>query len=359
MVGLGGSAFGRAQERVAADAAQPNPQAASTDSRLPDGTEFVFWEQPLTFSKTYYVDSNSRQGRRQRPRHQRAALPHHQQGRPGPAARRARRHRLRHLPRVRPPGARRHGSGPDDQLRGRPGRDSHRQRLGNPQRGLAAGIRFDGSWPWKSAGRPQVRYPHGNTNSPARCSPMPTTPSPWPASRAIGPGWTPRTSTWGRISAGVDWSLWTANRWSRWSSCANWQARRCHPSPAPTNQPAPRNGLPGRTRGGPIMQEIGGSPDARFWVENSGNAIHIRVATGTPAGHLIEITTREQAFVPMQTGLGLHPRQGNHLPARRQRLPASAARPGLDRRRQSLDHRRQHHRMGQRRRPRHRQRRLE
>src|SRR4051812_5346592 len=31
--------------------------AASTDSRLPDGTEFTRWEQPLTFSKTYYVDN--------------------------------------------------------------------------------------------------------------------------------------------------------------------------------------------------------------------------------------------------------------------------------------------------------------
>src|SRR5665213_2572696 len=30
---------------------------ASTDSRLPDGTEFARWEQPLTFSKTYYVDN--------------------------------------------------------------------------------------------------------------------------------------------------------------------------------------------------------------------------------------------------------------------------------------------------------------
>src|ERR1700722_2610461 len=46
MVGLGGSAFGQAQE-------------TATDLRLPDGTEHAFWEQPLTFSKTYYVDNNS------------------------------------------------------------------------------------------------------------------------------------------------------------------------------------------------------------------------------------------------------------------------------------------------------------
>src|SRR6185503_21126589 len=39
-------------------AAAPVP-AASTDSSLPDGTEFVSWEQPLTFSKTYYVDNTT------------------------------------------------------------------------------------------------------------------------------------------------------------------------------------------------------------------------------------------------------------------------------------------------------------
>ena len=33
--------------------------SAADDSRLPDGTEFVSWEQPLTFSKTYYVDNTA------------------------------------------------------------------------------------------------------------------------------------------------------------------------------------------------------------------------------------------------------------------------------------------------------------
>ena len=58
MVGLSRSAFAQAQQDVAADSARPNPKAASTGSRLPDGTEYVSWEQPLTFSKTYYVDNN-------------------------------------------------------------------------------------------------------------------------------------------------------------------------------------------------------------------------------------------------------------------------------------------------------------
>jgi hypothetical protein len=75
------------------------------------------------------------------------------------------------------------------------------------------------------------------------------------------------------------------------------------PTPPSTNQPAGRNGLPARTRGGAIMQEVGGAPDARFWMENAGNTIHIRMPTNTPARPLIEVTTREQAFVPLQAGL--------------------------------------------------------
>src|SRR3954464_3676613 len=31
---------------------------ATGDSRLPDGTTYAAWEQPLTFSKTYYVDKS-------------------------------------------------------------------------------------------------------------------------------------------------------------------------------------------------------------------------------------------------------------------------------------------------------------
>jgi len=67
--------------------------------------------------------------------------------------------------------------------------------------------------------------------------------------------------------------------------------------------PAPQAGMPPRRRGGPIMQEIGGAPDARFWVDPSGTAIHIRLASGTPVDHLIEVTTRQHAFIPAQAGI--------------------------------------------------------
>ena len=53
VAGLAGGIVGEA------DAAATTP-AASTNARLPDGTEFPRWEQPLTFRKTYYVDGAPR-----------------------------------------------------------------------------------------------------------------------------------------------------------------------------------------------------------------------------------------------------------------------------------------------------------
>jgi hypothetical protein len=79
-------------------------------------------------------------------------------------------------------------------------------------------------------------------------------------------------------------------------------APRLQPFPDFTVPAQPQNGLPPRRRGGPIMQEVGGSPDARYWVESSGQAIQIRLASGTPADHDIEVTTRQAAFVPAQSG---------------------------------------------------------
>lgn len=71
-----------------------------------------------------------------------------------------------------------------------------------------------------------------------------------------------------------------------------------------TRPAAPQNGLPARRRGGPIMQEVGGAPTARFWTDHSGTAIYVRLASGTPADHVIEVTTRQHAFIPARSGLG-------------------------------------------------------
>jgi hypothetical protein len=71
-----------------------------------------------------------------------------------------------------------------------------------------------------------------------------------------------------------------------------------------TRPPAPQAGMPPRRRGGALMQEMGGSPTARFWTDHSGTAIYVRLASGTPADHLIEATTRQHVFVPAVSGCG-------------------------------------------------------
>ena len=75
------------------------------------------------------------------------------------------------------------------------------------------------------------------------------------------------------------------------------RARRRRPGRPATDCPRAR-------AAGPILQEVGGSPEGRFWVEHQGNVLHIRVPSGDPARSVVEITTREQAFAPRQSGLG-------------------------------------------------------
>ena len=174
----------RAQQDVAADAAQPNPKAASTDSRLPDGTEYVSWEQPLTFSKTYYVDNNSAKADDN-----------------GPGTRERPFRTINKAAQVLQPGERvviasgtyrecvrpaRGGTGPAQMIsyEAAPGakvfvKGSEVLKDGWQQESIPSGFRGPGSASWPGS---QAKSPHGVTNSPARCSPMPTTPSPWPAS---------------------------------------------------------------------------------------------------------------------------------------------------------------------------------
>jgi hypothetical protein len=75
------------------------------------------------------------------------------------------------------------------------------------------------------------------------------------------------------------------------------------PGPPPPGAPKNMSGMPTRTRNGPIMQEIGGTRNGRFWLEDAGNVVHIRIPSGTPAEHTVEVTTREQAFAPLKKGL--------------------------------------------------------
>ncbi len=301
MVALGGSVLGQAQNDAVTGESQPSDKIGSADSRLPDGTVYVSWEQPLTFSKTYYVDNQSARA---------------DDNGPGTAKRPFR--TINKAAQVLQPGERvviasgtyrecvrplRGGTGPAQMIsyEAAPNakvfikgsevlKDNWRQES-IPVRRFAAGAAAQGesqiAWHHDLAGAmfPDAYNPFALDSAPGDRE--------WLDTKTVDMG--PYFRRRGLVF--VDGKPLEPMEQLRELASAQL------PGPPPAGVPVPRTGLPPRTRGGPIMQEIGGSPDARFWVENSGEAVHIRLPEGTPAEHTIEITTREQVFVPSQKGL--------------------------------------------------------
>ena len=300
MVALGGSVFGQAQNDAATGEAQPNHKVGSADSRLPDGTEYVSWEQPLTFSKTYYVDNQSARADDN-----------------GPGTRKRPFRTINKAAQVLQPGERvviasgtyrecvrpvRGGTGPAQMI-------SYEAAPGAKVFVKGSEILKDG-WQQESVsmfrfgpagqGATEITAWHHELTStmvPDAYDPFALDSAPgdraWLDTKTVDMG--PYFRRRGLVF--VDGKPLEPMEQLRELASARL------PGPPPPGTPVPLTGLPPRTRGGPIMQEIGGSPDARFWVENSGEAIHVRLADGTPAEHTIEITTREQAFAPAQKGL--------------------------------------------------------
>jgi hypothetical protein len=216
MVSLGASAFGQATPDAA------NAAGGLAAARLPDGSEHVSWEQPLTFSKTYSVDNGS-------PRASDT----------GPGTRERPFRTINKAAQVLQPGERvviasgtyrecvrpaRGGMGPTQMI-------SYEAAPGAKVFIKGSEVLKDG-WtrdpanafrrPGGANGNPTAPPPpHGGISSLARCFRMPTIRLRWRAWRATVHGWTPRQSTWGRTSGGGDWYLLMASRWSRWSSSAN------------------------------------------------------------------------------------------------------------------------------------------
>jgi len=302
MVGLGGSAFGQAQQDVAKSAASLNSMTSS-GSRLPDGSEFVSWEQPLKFSKSYYVDNNSPRandngpGTRERPfRTINAAARILQPGERVVIASGTYRECIRPV---------RGGTGPAQMIsyEAAPGakvvvKGSEVLKDGWQPESISMGFRGGrgptdqsdsqiSAWQYELTGAmfPDAYNPFALASAPGDRS--------WLDTKSVDMG--PYFRRRGLVF--VDGKPLEPMEQLRELASAQLPGL---PRPG---QSAPRTGLPARMRGGPIMQEIGGSPEARFWVENSGNGIHIRIPAGIPSEHIVEVSVREQAFVPMKKGL--------------------------------------------------------
>jgi hypothetical protein len=269
--------------------------AVASATRLPDGTEFQFWEQPLQFSRTYYVDGNS---------------PKADDNGPGTSEQPFR--TIGKAAEVLQPGERvviasgiyrecvrpaRGGTDPNHMIsyEAAPGAKvivNGSEVLKNGWQPSTVSMRGrrggDGGqvpiWKHELTGAmfPDAYYPFSLASVPGDWS--------WLDTKVVdmGPYFRRRGLVFvdGKPLEPVE------------------QSRELGNTPLqPMTRPAGQGGLPGRSRPGPIMQEVGGSPDARFWVENPGNVIHIRVPADTPEHRLIEITAREQVFVPLQSGL--------------------------------------------------------
>jgi hypothetical protein len=267
---------------------------AATDVRLPDGTAFVFWEAPLIFTKTYSVDGNSSRGDDR-----------------GPGTARKPFRTIGKAAEVLQPGERaviaagtyrecirpeRGGSGPDKMI-------SYEAAPGAEVIVKASEILRDGWEPstetMRDAASSTVRiWKHTLTGAlfsdaynPFAMANVPGDWS-WLDTKRVDMG--PYFRRRGLIFADGK----PLEPVEQYRELGNVPLQR-----PPQTPDQPRAGLPTRSRGGPIMQEIGGSPEGRFWVEHQGNVVYVRLPSGDPANSLIEITTREQAFAPRRSGL--------------------------------------------------------
>jgi len=293
MIGFSGSIFARGQ-------------ATKADNRLPDGTEYVSWEQPLTFSRTYYVDNSSASA--------------DDKG-PGSSD-----HPFRTISRaaqVLQPGERvviasgtyrecvrpeRGGTGADKMI-------SYEAAPGAKVYIKGSEVVKEG---WTQDPVNVFRRPGGPDANPAAAPPPPAPSWGYQFTGATFPdAYNPfALASVAGDRAWLDTKAVDMGPYFRRRGLVFVDGKPLEPvelqrelgsarlyTPPPPGTPQPLNGLPTRARGGPIMQEIGGTEDGRFWPDANGQSIHVRLPNGTPADHTIEVTTREQVFAPANRGL--------------------------------------------------------
>lgn len=273
-----------------------------SDARMPDGTEFPRWDQPLTFSKTYHVDNTA---------------PNADDAGPGDAVRPFR--TIGKAAEILQPGERvviaagtyrecvrpaRGGTGPSAMIsyEAAPGATVHITgsevlKDGWQQQTVAPGFALPGS----PVGPGVTVWRHDLTGAlfPDAYNPfaLPSIMGSWGwldgATADLGPYLRRRGLVF------VDGKPLEPMEQLRELAMAE-----LPPAPDFTRPATPQSGMPARRRGGPIMQEIGGAPTARFWADHAGTAVYVRLASGTPADHEIEVTTRQHAFIPAHSGIG-------------------------------------------------------
>ena len=293
MVGAWASLGSRVSGQNAAGASSGS---ASGEGRLPDGSEFVRWEQPLTFTKTYYVDNGSPRADDAGPGDQ--ARPFRTIGRAAALLQPGERVVIAsgtYRECVRPA---RGGTGPSQMIsyETAPGakviiKGSEVLADGWTQQSVGAGRGGSGIGVWRHDLSPAL-FPDGY-NPFALPSIMPSWS--WLDTKVADMG--PYLRRRGLVF--VDGKPLEPMEQLRELSMAE-----LPPVPDFTRPPVSVAGMPPRRRGGPIMQEVGGTPTARFWTDNDGTAIYVRLESGTPADRLIEVTTRKAAFAPAQGGAG-------------------------------------------------------
>jgi len=272
-------------------------QAAAADARLPDGSDFVFWEQPLSFSKTYYVDGNSTKSNDHNPGT--SQRPFRTIGKAAEVLQPGERVIIAagiYRECVRPA---RGGSGPDKMIsyEAAPGatvfvRGSEVLRDGWETSPLPANPFGPVSAMNDSANQNVFIWKHELTGAL-----FPDAYNPFALANVPG--------DWSWLdTAKVDMGPYFRRRGMVFADGKPLEPVEQYRELVNPPMQRARSGLPSRNRGGSIMQEIGGSADRKFWVEHSGTEISIRLPNQELGKSTIEITTREQAFAPRVTGLG-------------------------------------------------------
>jgi hypothetical protein len=260
---------------------------ADSGTKLPDGTEFQFWEKPLTFSRTYYVDGSSP-----------AADDN------GPGSRERPFRTIGKAAQVLQPGERaviaagvyrelvspaRGGSGPDKMI--------------SYEAAPGAKVVVKGSAVLKEGWRPSTGGggPRGGAASTARIwqididSYLPTVYNPFAMVNAPG------SRYW------LNFKVINTAPYFRRRGMVFADGKPLEP----VDQYSDLFGPSGRATSyyedippKPLFDEMGGSA-GKFWVDLKGNTIHVRLAgDDSPDKHVIEATVREQVFAPKERGLG-------------------------------------------------------